>query len=214
MSCGSLQCVRKSLCLGKIGGTPVEIDHALILCRFVGLGRRSAQQLSFERSKLISLPEPDHHREIWKTRHPSHGLLAYPLAQAVLDTSQRTRLSMAPLLQIAGKSTGQNRGSRTNQLDQIHSEPASRRRHRWWAQNLPRPRQQIRETVRGLGSRARSHRAHQQGVSPRSSLSEPTRAGESSPPAVRIRSAWYRSHRIPRLSPFPAHRLVRERTER
>jgi hypothetical protein len=81
-------------------------------------------------------------------------------------------------------------------------------------ENRPDAHPHIRETMRGLGSRARSHRTHQQGVSPRSSLSEPARAGEPSPPAGRIRSAWYRSHRILRLSPFPARRLVHVRTKR
>src|SRR6266511_2607369 len=89
MSCGALQRVRESLGLGEIGGTPVEIDHALILCRLVGPGHRSAQQLSFEHSKLVSLPQPDHHREIWKTRH---ALIS--LSQRLLDSSQRVRLSI------------------------------------------------------------------------------------------------------------------------
>ena len=73
MSYGALQCLRESLGLGKVGGAPVEIDHALIFCRLIGLCPRSAQQLSFERSKLVSLTQPDHYREIWKTRQPSHG---------------------------------------------------------------------------------------------------------------------------------------------
>src|SRR6266567_1466726 len=69
MTCDALQAVHESLGLEEARSTPVEIDHALILCRLVGLSRRSAQQLSSEASKLGSLPQPDHHREIWKTKH-------------------------------------------------------------------------------------------------------------------------------------------------
>src|SRR5262249_4371634 len=69
MSCGGLQCFREPLGVGKVTGTPMEIDHALILCRLVGLSHRSVQYLCFERRKLVSLAQPDDYREIWKTRH-------------------------------------------------------------------------------------------------------------------------------------------------
>src|SRR5215467_3025208 len=69
MSCGGLQCFRESLGVGKVRGTPMEIDHALILCRLVGLSHRSVQYLCFERRKLVSLAQPDDYREIRKTRH-------------------------------------------------------------------------------------------------------------------------------------------------
>src|SRR5262245_24349723 len=69
MSCGGLQCFRESLGVGKVRGTPMKIDHPLILCRLVGLSHRSVQYLCFERRKLVSLAQPDDYREIWKTRH-------------------------------------------------------------------------------------------------------------------------------------------------
>jgi hypothetical protein len=55
MSCGGLQRFRESLGIGKVNHTPMEIDHALILCRLVGLGHRSVQYFTFERRKLTSL---------------------------------------------------------------------------------------------------------------------------------------------------------------
>src|SRR5262245_18751943 len=71
----------------------MEIDHALILCRLVGLSHRSVQYLCFERRKLVSLAQPDDYREIWKTRHwrTLHSL--WHMAPGLLDNSQRVRSS-------------------------------------------------------------------------------------------------------------------------
>src|SRR5215813_260026 len=93
MSCGGLQCFRESLGVRKVRGTPMEIDHALILCRLVGLSHRSVQYLCFERRKLVSLAQPDDYREIWKTRHwrTLHSL--WHMAPGLLDNSQRVRSS-------------------------------------------------------------------------------------------------------------------------
>src|SRR5215831_5501410 len=93
MSCGGLQCFRESLGAGKVRGTPMEIDHALILCRLVGLSHRSVQYLCFQRRKLVGLAQPDVYREIWKTRHwlTLHSFLH--MAPGLLDNSQRVRSS-------------------------------------------------------------------------------------------------------------------------
>src|SRR5215470_12063081 len=92
MSCGGLQCFRESLGAGKVRGTPMEIDHALILCRLVGLSHRSVQYLCFERRKLDGLAQPDDYREIWKTRHWAYPFIV-SMAPGLLDNSQRVRSS-------------------------------------------------------------------------------------------------------------------------
>src|SRR5262245_38506809 len=76
MACGALQRVRQSLGLRQVGDTPVKIDHALIFCRFVGLGSRSVQHFSLNGSKSVALSQPDHYREIWNMKHASHSLLS------------------------------------------------------------------------------------------------------------------------------------------
>src|SRR3954470_22504038 len=92
MTCDALQAVHESLSLEEARSTPVEIDHALMLGRLVGFIHRSAQQLRFEHSKLVSLPQPDHHREIWKTKH---ALIAFHRrSRRLLDSSQQVRLSI------------------------------------------------------------------------------------------------------------------------
>ena|SRR5262245_26364292 len=58
---GAFQRLREPLGLGEVSGTPMEINHALILCRLVRLGHRSAQHFRFEHFKPSSLPQPDNH---------------------------------------------------------------------------------------------------------------------------------------------------------
>src|SRR6516164_340923 len=90
MSCDTPQRVCESLGLGKVGGTPVEIDHALILCRLVGLGHRSA-------SSPLSAANPSVFRSQTTTeksgrRNMFHNLFAGEPHRS-LDSSRRVRLS-------------------------------------------------------------------------------------------------------------------------